>query len=93
MYLKVGMRVKLSDRAKKHWQHSNDNPHDVYGDIVYVFTDEELAGEEEWLDGFADEDNHFPYGVDWDNGRTNSYRWLDLDPLLPLPNKSLEDYL
>jgi hypothetical protein len=92
MRLKLGMRVRMSAQGKSKWKHQVNNPHDDYGIINELFEDEEIYGEQAWEEGSESED-YFPYQVLWDNGNINSYRYGDLDPILPIPNKSLEDYL
>lgn len=93
MYLQKGMRVKMSPRGESRWPNSTSNPHDMYGVLDSVDSEEEKEGEAEYEDGFEKEENYSPYWVVWDNGQCNSYRWLDLQPILPDPDKTLEDYL
>lgn len=93
MRLVKGMKVRLSERGKDKWRDDSSNPHSLFGTVDYVYTDEEILGEQDvdWEDN--SDEGYFPYHVLWNNGFGNSYRYGDLEPAIDFSNKSLEDYL
>lgn len=93
MRLPVGTKVVMSERGKAKWNDSKNNPHSVEGTIVNFYEDEYEEGLIEFQEGLFDEENYFPFSVDWDNGAHNVYRYGDLEPAVDFTVKSLEDYL
>jgi hypothetical protein len=93
MRLPVGTKVVMSERGKAKWKDNNNNPHNVEGTITSFDEEEYGWGFAQFQEGLFDEEDYFPFSVDWDNGRHNVYRYGDLDPAVDFTVKSLEDYL
>jgi hypothetical protein len=93
MKLPVGTRVVMSERGKSKWEHSSNNPHNIEG-VIDRFVEEDYDfGRCLYEEGDLAEEDYFPFGVTWDNGHYNSYRYGDLVPAVDLSDKKLEDYL
>ena len=93
MKLPVGTRVVMSERGKSKWQDSINNPHNVVGTVVCFYEEEYEDGLKQFQEGGYEEEDYFPFSVDWDNNTYNSYRYGDLVPAVDLSDKKLEDYL
>lgn len=93
MRLPVGTAVRLSSRGKEKWANTLSNPHNAVGIIKYFYEEDYEHGLAEFESGHLEEENYFPFSVEWDNGRPNVYRYGDLEPLVDLSHKNLEDYL
>jgi len=93
MHLKEGMKVCLSKQGREKWLDAPANPHKSFGTVIRVYEDELYDAEVEWEEGNVDEDNYFPFVVNWDNGTNNSYRWGDLEEVRVIIDRPLEDYM
>ena len=93
MRIPVGVKVIMSERGKHKWSHSNNNPHDIVGTVTSFDEEEYNLGLAEFEEGFLDDENYFPFSVDWENGLHNVYRYGDLVPVIDLSDKTLEEYL
>lgn len=91
--LPVGTRVVMSSRGKGKWLDFINNPHNMEGVVDRFDEGDYLLGEQLYDEGDYDEESYFPFGVKWDNGQYNSYRYGDLEPAIDLSSKKLEDYM
>jgi hypothetical protein len=93
MKLPVGTRVVMSERGKSKWRDLDNNPHSLVGTVVDFEENEYENGLAQFEYGDYEADDYFPFGVRWDNGHYNSYRYGDLVSAVDLSDKKLEDYL
>ena len=93
MRLEVGMIVRLSEQGREKWFHESSNPHNELGVVTHAYVCEFDDAELEWEEGGVDDDNYFPFSVRWGNGKSNSYRWGDLEQVKEIVDRPLEYYL
>lgn len=76
----VGTKVRMSRVGKAVYRHSDDNPHNIEGEVIQ---NERKRIDGQWcLDCL----------VEWSNGYTNTYDYDQLEPLIVF-DRPLEDYL
>lgn len=78
MTLPVGTRVRMSSIGKAHYKNCRANPHDMLGVLEKSYRGSAFR---------------LPYYVIWGNGCGNAYGPNEIEPVIDVSSKSLEDYL